>query len=88
MQAVILDGMEEIEQIFGAVIRSLREKQGYSQEAFAERAGVHRTYISSIELGKVQISIVVASRIAAALEVPMSKVWKEVEKKQSRGPSS
>ena len=71
--------MANIEQTFGAVVRKLREKKGASQEAFAEIAGVHRTYISSIELGKVQISIAVAQKLADALETPLSKIWKEIE---------
>lgn len=75
--------MEKIEIIFGSVVRTMREKQGISQEAFAELAGVHRTYVSSIELGKVQISIAVAEKIALALSVPLSKIWKEIELRQA-----
>lgn len=71
--------MAKIEETFGIVVRRLREKKGHSQEGFAEIAGVHRTYISSIELGKVQVSIVVAQKLADALETPLSKIWKEVE---------
>jgi len=37
-----------------------REKLGLSQEEFAEPANVHRTYISSIELGKVSMGIEIA----------------------------
>jgi transcriptional regulator with XRE-family HTH domain len=80
--------MQEIEIIFGSVIRHFREKQGHSQEAFAEMAGVHRTYMSSIELGKVQVSIAIAERLAEALEFPLSKIWKEVERRQANQSSS
>lgn len=62
------------------VVRRLREKQGVSQEAFALKAGIHRTYISSIELGKVQVSIVIAQKLASTLGVKLSHLWKEVEK--------
>ncbi len=71
--------MESIEVNFGKIIRKRREKQGISQEDFAEKAGIHRTYVSSIELGKVQISIAVAHKLAEALGVPLSKIWKEIE---------
>ena len=71
--------MQKIETIFGSVIRSFREKQGISQEAFAEKAGIHRTYVSAIELGKVQVSIVIAQKLADALNLPLSKIWKELE---------
>jgi transcriptional regulator with XRE-family HTH domain len=55
-----------------------------SQEAFADKARIHRTYVSSIELGKVQVSIGIAQQLADALEVPLSRVWKDVEKRMGR----
>jgi len=71
--------MQTIEELFGAAVRRRREKQGLSQEDFADKAGIHRTYVSSIELGKVQVGIGVALKLAVALEIPLSKLWKEVE---------
>lgn len=71
--------MSKIEEVFGAVIRRRRERKGYSQEEFAAVAGVHRTYMSSIERGKVQVSIAVAQKLADALEVPLSRLWREIE---------
>lgn len=70
---------ENIGPIFGQVVRRYREKTGLSQEAFADAAGVHRTYVSSIERGKVQISIGVAHKLAIALGTPMSRIWKDIE---------
>jgi transcriptional regulator with XRE-family HTH domain len=52
---------------FGQAIRQERERLGLSQEEFAERATVHRTYISSIELGKVSMGIEIAHALAGAL---------------------
>jgi transcriptional regulator with XRE-family HTH domain len=72
--------MQEIEKEFGRVVRQRRLKLGLSQEAFADKAGIHRTYISSIELGKVQVSIRIANQLAMALEAPLSAVWREVER--------
>jgi transcriptional regulator with XRE-family HTH domain len=40
-----------------------------SQEDFAEKAEVHRTYISSVELGKVSVGIEVANKLAIALNM-------------------
>lgn len=57
---------------------------GLSQEEFADKAGVHRTYISAIELGKVQVSIGVAQKLAAALDVPLSRIWIELEREVIR----
>lgn len=72
--------MTEIAELFGVAVRRHRERQGISQEDFADKAGIHRTYVSSIELGKVQVSIGIAQQIAEALGVPLSKIWREVEK--------
>jgi transcriptional regulator with XRE-family HTH domain len=72
--------MTGIEQVFGHVVRKRREQLGLSQEDFADRAGIHRTYISSIELGKVQVSIAIAHKLAVALGSPLSKLWRDVER--------
>ena len=72
--------MEPIEKSFGAAIRRRRAKLGLSQEDFADKAGIHRTYVSSIELGKVQVSIGIAEKLAAALDLPLSRIWLEIEK--------
>lgn len=72
-----------IQQVFGEVIRKHRLAIGLSQEDFADKAGVHRTYMSSIELGKVQVSIGIADKLATTLGIPLSKIWREMEKRRS-----
>ncbi len=74
--------MEPIERLFGVAIRRRREKLRLSQEDFADQAGIHRTYINSIELGKVKISISVAQQLADALKTPLSRIWQEIERSQ------
>jgi len=64
---------------FGAAVRDERQKRGLSQEDFAERASVHRTYISSIELGKVSVGIEVANELAAALRLRLSELVEMAE---------
>jgi len=71
--------MQNIEVRFGKVVRRRRTALGLSQEDFADKAGIHRTYVSSIELGKVQVSIGVARKLAEALETPLSRIWRDVE---------
>ena len=53
----------------GRRIRVLRAERGWSQETLATLAGIHRTYLGSIERGRVQISIVQLVKIARAFEV-------------------
>jgi transcriptional regulator with XRE-family HTH domain len=60
-------------------VRRKREKLGLSQEQFAERANVHRTYISSIELGKVSVGIEVANEVATALRMRLSELIRRSE---------
>jgi transcriptional regulator with XRE-family HTH domain len=64
---------------FGRAVWRLRERLGISQEDFAERAGIHRTYVSSIELGKVSVGIEIANQLALALGRRLSDLVKEAE---------
>lgn len=76
---------EKLEAVFGRVVRRLREARGISQEDFADVAGIHRTYVSSIERGKVQVSIAVVKKLADALEVSLTDLWSQVDAELS-GP--
>jgi len=71
---------KKIENLFGMAVRRRREELGISQEAFADKANIHRTYVSSIELGKVQVSIGIAFKLAQALGVPLSSLFQDVER--------
>jgi len=64
---------------FGIAVRRRRNKLGLSQEDFADKASIHRTYVSSIELGKVDIGIATAYKVAQALNISLSKLIKETE---------
>ena len=52
-----------------ANLKSLRLSLGLSQEEFAHRAGVHRTYVGSVERGERNVSIDTIERFASALRV-------------------
>ena len=62
---------------FGTNLKKYRKKKGLSQEAFAEKCGMHRTYISAIECYKRSISLENIQRIADALEIETYKLFME-----------
>lgn len=64
---------------FGLRVRQLREQRGLSQEALAELAGLHRTYVSSIERGQRNVGLDNILRLAAALDVPASSLFEDVD---------
>lgn len=67
---------------FGEAVRKFRVARGLSQEKLAERAGIHRTYIGDVERGLRNIALVNMHRIAAALEIPLSELIGETEKRE------
>ena len=75
--------MKKIEILFGIAVRRHRQALELSQEDFADKAGIHRTYVSSVELGKVQVSIGIAQQLADTLGIPLSKLWEEIEEEAS-----
>jgi transcriptional regulator with XRE-family HTH domain len=74
------DKVYKIRGEFGMAVRRRRHKLGLSQEDFADKAEIHRTYVSSIELGKVDVGIGTAYKIAYALNLSLSKLIAESER--------
>lgn len=70
---------EEIRVAYGKAIRSIRQSKKISQEELAERCGLHRTYVSDVELGKRNVSLENIDKIARALQVKKSDIFIEVE---------
>jgi transcriptional regulator with XRE-family HTH domain len=64
---------------FGAAIRRLRTERGWSQEEFAARVGIHRTYIGDLERGARNLGLVNVGRIATALEISLADLMAQVE---------
>lgn len=62
----------------GKRIRELRQQTGLSQEKFALKIGMDRTYFASVEAGKRNIAIVNIKKIADGLEVSLSELFKEL----------
>ena len=66
--------------LFGLRLRELRRAHGISQEALADDAGLDRTYVSSVERGHRNVSLLNIYRLAAALGVEPAELL--------RGPTS
>ena len=58
----------------GLNVKRLRAAQGISQEDLADRAGVHRTYVSGVERGVRNPTITILEKIAGALGEPLAKL--------------
>ena len=71
-----------IKQKFGLVVRELRIKKGVSQEHLALDAGIDRTYVVHIEKGDRNVSIEVVEKIAKYFQIPISELFRMVEKKK------
>ena len=65
---------------FGNAIRVIRRRERISQEELADRCGLHRTYISDIELGKRNVSLENIDRLACALNISLTGLFEEVSK--------
>ncbi len=59
----------DIIKVFSNNLKYYRNKLGISQEEFADKAGLHRTYISAVECGKRSISLDNIQKIAEALGI-------------------
>ncbi len=64
---------------FGGLVREWRTERGFSQEGFAYRCGIHRTYMTHIERGSKMPSIDVVARIARGFETEISALFLELE---------
>ena len=64
---------------FGDRVQLLRNQAGISQEKLAELAEMHRTYISGIERGERNVSLINIMRLANALNLSVSKLMEGID---------
>ena len=64
---------------FGFAVKDRREALGLTQEEFADRAGIHRTYLSDVERGSRNVSLLNIERLASALELKASELLRRAE---------
>ncbi len=67
----------DITEKFGIKIRQIRQKQKMSQNQLAEKSGLHRTYIGSVERGERNITLINAEKIAQALSTQLFELLKD-----------
>ena len=65
----------DIRERFGFAVKDRWEALGLTQEAFAELAGIHRTYLSDIERGTRNVSLINIERVATALSLKISELF-------------
>ncbi len=70
----------DIRKQIGLNIRRKRDALGLSQEALAHESGIHRTYISGLERGVRNPTVIIIQSIADALDVRPSELLEEVKK--------
>lgn len=70
---------DDIRVTFGRRVRQLRQRLGLSQEEFAARSGLDRTYVGGIERGERNPSLVNIERLARALEADLTDLFQEEE---------
>ena len=71
----------------GQRIRELRTEQGHSQEAFADKCGVHRTFMGTIERGESNLSFKNIHKVAINLGISLSTLFRNLEERAEASPS-
>ena len=57
-------------------MREIRAARGYSQETFAEACDLHRTHVSLLERGRINITVNTARQIAHVLKISLSELFR------------
>ena len=67
--------MKDIRKLYGERLKAFRKKKGLSQEDLGFKSSLHRTYISEVERGRRNISIVNIAKIAKALDLNIKEFF-------------
>jgi CheY-like chemotaxis protein/DNA-binding XRE family transcriptional regulator len=76
----------DVKKLFGAEVKRRRLELAMSQEQLAEKADLHRTYVSDVEGGKRNPSLASIDRLAKALGTTLAMVFCSVE--ETRSPAN
>lgn len=64
-----------IKEKFGQKVKQLREQKGFSMEYLANISNIDRTYISDIEKGKRNVSLLIIEKLSLALQVTIQELF-------------
>lgn len=79
--------MSDIAKTVGQRIRNYRTNLGFSQEKLAELSGCHPTYIGQLERGEKNATLESIEKVAAALNIPLSKLFEKLDGKEDNIPN-
>lgn len=71
--------MADLLSIIGMRIRLLRKERGWSQERLAELADLNASYVGKIERGEKNVTFKSLEKVAAALEIPIEELFRQVQ---------
>jgi transcriptional regulator with XRE-family HTH domain len=74
----------DIREQFGRILRDTRTAKGLTQEELAFRAGMSVPYLSEIERGRSSPSLTLLVDLAAALEISLAELFKDVRIEEAR----
>jgi len=74
--------------VLGATLRHYRKLRGLTQQALAATTGLHAMYISGIERGRRNVSVLTLLRLATALQLPVSTLLEPLETRPECSRSS
>ena len=70
----------DIRERFGFAVKARREELNLTQEGLADKAGIHRTYLSDIERGSRNVALINIERLAKAMSMSLSELFRLAER--------
>jgi transcriptional regulator with XRE-family HTH domain len=72
-------GVKDLQKELGQRIRRLRIQNGYTQESFADKCGLHRNFMGAVERGEQNLTLKSLHMIATGLRTNMAKLLSGLE---------
>ena len=70
---------EDFQKRLGVRVREIRISGGFSQERFAEACELHRTHVSLLERGRINVTINTVRQIAQVLQISLSELFRDLD---------